>query len=416
MNLSLYIARKLYNNDDGSHKVSRPAIRIATLGVAIGLAVVLVSVAVVLGFKHTIRDKVVGFGSHITVANFITLQTSKTAPISINDSIVKVLGKIDGVNHVQRYAFTQGILKTEDDFLGVTLKGVDEMFDSTFIASNMVEGYVPHFSSEKSSNKILISKIIADKLHAKVGDRLFAYFLNNGEDVRARRFTVEGIYCTNLSKYDECTCFADLYTVCRLNSWEDNQVTGAEISLTDFSLLDNTEDIIINKVNKTHDSNGETFCSATVKEQAPQLFSWLDLLDLNVWIIMILMVAVAGFTIISGLLIIILERTSMIGVMKALGSRNRLVRHTFLWLAMFIVGKGIIWGNILGVGICIIQHFTGIIKLDPTTYYVDTVPVELSIPLWLLINACTVVICALVLVLPSFFVSNIHPARSMRYE
>lgn len=416
MNLPFYIARKIYGNDDGSHKVSRPAIRIATLGVAIGIAVVLVSVAVVLGFKHTIRDKVVGFGSHITVANFMTLQTTRPEPIDIDEAMMQRMRRIEGVSHVQRYAYTQGILKTDNDFMGITFKGVDEDFDTTFIASSIVEGEMPRFSREKSSNRILISRIIADKLNVKAGSQLYAYFLTGMDNVRARKFTVAGVYQTNLTKYDEVTCFADLYTVCKLNGWEKGQVTGAEMALSDFELLDHTYDIVIDSINKRLDKNGATFSSATIKEQSPQLFSWLDLLDMNVWIILILMVCVAGFTIISGLLIIILERTSMIGVMKALGARNGTVRHTFLWLAMFIVGKGILWGNVLGVGVCVVQHFTGLVKLDPTTYYVDTVPVELPPLLWIIINICTVIVCALVLVLPSFYVSNIHPAKSMRYE
>lgn len=416
MNLPFFLARKLYNGGDLGKKVSRPAVRIAMLGVAIGLAVVIISVSVVIGFKHTIRDKVVGFGSHITVANFKTLQTSHPAPIEIKDSMINVLSRIHGVKHVQRYAYIQGILKTDDDFLGVMFKGVDEGFDSTFIASNMVEGSVPAFSGEKSNNHILLSKTIADKLHATVGTKLYAYFLTGADNVRARRFTVSGIYQTNLARYDQNICFSDLYTVCKLNGWEANSVSGTELAINDFENLNDVEETIIQKVHHTADSKGETYCSATILEQSPQIFSWLDMLDMNVWIILILMVCVAGFTIVSGLLIIILERTSMIGVLKALGARNKLVRHTFINLALMIVSKGILWGNILGLGLFFLQKTTGIIKLDPATYYVDVVPLELPLLLWGIINIGTFVTCALVLVVPSFFVSNINPARSMRYE
>lgn len=415
MNLSFFLARKIEGSDNAARNVSKPAIRIATLGVAIGLAVILVSVAVVLGFKHTIRDKVVGFGSHIVVANFMTLQSSHPEPIEMTDSMLKVLRGIEGVKHVQRYAYTQGIIKTETDFLGVMFKGVDETFDTTFIASNLIEGEMPHFSREKSGNRILVSKIIADKLGLKAGEKVYAYFLSN-DDVRMRRYTVAGIYQTNLTRYDEAICFNDLYSVVKLNGWEENQVSGAEVTVDEYDKLDATEDIIIDKVNRTHDAQGATYCSSTVRDQNPQLFSWLDLLDLNVWIILALMLSVAGFTIVSGLLIIILERTKMIGVLKALGARNSLVRHTFMWHALFVVGKGMVWGNVLGLGICLIQHYTGIITLDPTTYYVKHVPVELSLPLWALINVCTIVVCTLVLILPSYYVSTIHPARSMRYE
>lgn len=399
-----------------SKKVSRPAITIATLGVAIGVAVVIVSMAVVLGFKHTIRDKVVGFGSHIVVENFMSLQTSKTEPIIVGDSLMNALRKIEGVKHVQRFALTQGIIKTDDDFLGVSFKGIDEDYDTAFIASSLVDGEMPRFSREKSTNKILVSKTIADKMQIKAGDKVFAYFMNDSTGVRARRFTVTGIYQTNLSKYDEVMCFADLYTVCKINGWNNEEALGTELLLNDIEETDAVEDRLIDEIHHHTDRNGATYCSATIREQSPQLFSWLDLLDLNVVIILALMLSVAGFTIISGLLIIILEKTSMIGVLKALGARNRLIRHTFLTLAMMIVGKGIFWGNVLGLGICLIQSSTGLIKLDPATYYVETVPVELTLTTWLLINIGTVIACTLVLVLPSFFTSSINPARSMRYE
>lgn len=413
---SLFIARRLYKGEGMSKKVSRPAIAIATLGVAIGVAVVIVSMAVVLGFKHTIRDKVVGFGSHVVVENFMSLQTSKTEPIVVGDSLMTALREIEGVRHVQRFAMTQGIIKTDNDFLGVTFKGVDEDFDTAFIASCLVEGELPRFSREKSSNKILVSRSIADKLQIKAGEKLFAYFMNDSTGVRARRFTVTGIYQTNLSKYDETMCFADLYTVCKINGWGNEEVLGTELLLNDIVETDAVEDRLIDHIHHHTDRNGATYCSATVREMSPQIFSWLDLLDLNVVIILALMLSVAGFTIISGLLIIILEKTSMIGVLKALGARNKLIRHTFLSLAMMIVCKGIFWGNVLGVGICLLQSATGLIKLDPATYYVDVVPVEITWPVWILINLGTIIACTLVLVLPSFFTSSINPARSMRYE
>lgn len=415
MNLHLFIARKMYNSEGDKQKVSRPAIRIATIGVAIGLAVMIVSVAIVLGFKHTIRDKVVGFGSHITVGNFYTLQSQHETPIQMNDSMMNVLRKMDGVKSVQRYAMAQGILKTDSDFLGVAFKGVAEEFDSTFISQNMNEGVIPQFSSEKSGNNILISQIMADKLGLKPGSKVFGYFLTNG-DVRMRRYTVSGIYQTNLTKFDESICFADLYSVVKLNGWESDQVTGAEMQLVDYDAIEKTYEHVIDSVNKHLDGYGETYSSLTIDEMNPQLFSWLSLLDLNVWIILALMLAVAGFTMVSGLLIIILERVQMIGILKAFGARNTSIRRIFLWFAVFIIGKGMLWGNILGIGICLIQKYAGVIKLDPTTYYVDTAPVEINIPLFVLLNVCTLIVSVLVLVLPSFFVSFIHPARSMRYE
>lgn len=415
MNLPLFIAKRIYSDNDAQQKVSKPAIRIATAGVAVGLAVMIVSVCIVLGFKHTIRDKVIGFGSHITVANFMTIHGNGQKPIAMNDSMTKVLRSVNGVRHVQRYALKQGILKTDSDFLGVAFKGIAAEYDTTFIHNNMVSGCIPTFSDEASHNKIVISKIMADMLKIKTGDKVFAYFIDN-DNVRMRRFLVSGIYQTNLTQYDKTICFTDLYTAVRLNGWNNDQVTGAEIIVNDFNKVNDVEDILVSKVNRTTDSYGETYSSETIQESNPQIFSWLDLLDLNVWIILALMLCVAGFTMISGLLIIIIERTNMIGVLKALGAKNKTIRKTFLWFAVFIIGKGMIIGNVIGLGLIIIQNITGMVTLDPSTYYVKTVPVEINIPLILLLNIATLLISVFVLIAPSFLISRIHPAKSMRYE
>ena len=415
MNLPLFIAKKIYGGKNEGKQVSRPAIRIATAGVAIGLAVMLISVSVVLGFKHTIRDKVIGFGSHIQVGSFMTLQTGDFYPIQMDDSMLTVLKTIPGVKHVQRYAMKQGILKTDHDFLGVIFKGIGAEYDTTFLHQNMRQGHIPRFTDNASSNKILISQSIADKLGVKANDKIYSYFIDkNG--VRTRRFTIEGVYQTNLSQYDDITCFTDLYTAVRLNGWEDDQTTGAELTVKDFSQLDDVENLVVKKVNRTLDHYGETYSSKTIRELCPQIFSWLDLLDLNVWIILALMIAVAGVTMISGLLIIILERTVMIGILKALGARNKTIRHTFMWFATFIIGKGMLIGNIVGLGLISLQQFTGLVKLNPQTYYVNTVPVEYNIPLFIILNIATLLICLFVLIAPSYLISHIHPAKSMRYE
>ena len=417
MNFPLFIARRIYSDHIGDQqKVSKPAIRIAVAGVAIGLAVMIISVCVVLGFKHTIRDKVVGFGSHIQVANFYTLQSSAIdQPIAIGDSMMNVLKRTDGVKHVQRFAMKQGILKTDNDFLGVMFKRVGPEFDSTFIHKSMVEGSIPHFSDQESTSRILISKDMASKLRVKAGDRIFAYFIGEG-GVRTRRFTISGVYQTNLAQYDKTTCFCDLYTARKLNAWTDDMVTGAELTVNDFKQLGTTANDIINRVNRTQDQYGNTFSSKTIRELSPQIFSWLDLLDLNVWIILAIMTAVAVVTMISGLLIIILERTTMIGVLKALGARNSTVRHTFLWFAAFIIGKGLLIGDALALALILLQKFTGFAKLDPQTYYVDVVPVELDWTLIVALNIATMLIALFVLIAPSYLVSHIHPAKSMRYE
>lgn len=415
MNLPLFLAKRIAHHTGDGRTVSRPTIRIAMAGVAIGLAVMMISVSVVLGFKHTIRDKVIGFGGQIQVANFLTLQTGDNYPIEMDDSMMAVLRATEGVKHVQRYTYIQGILKTNHDFLGMILKGIGAEYDTTFLQQYLKVGQLPKFSDNKDSNKLVISQSIANKLDIKVGDKLFAYFINQG-GVRMRRFTICGIYQTNLAQYDDVTCFTDLYTARKLNGWNDDQATGAEISLKDFKDADLVESRFVKYVNRTTDHYGETYSSKTIRDIAPQLFSWLDLLDLNVWIILALMMAVAGVTMISGLLIIILERTVMIGILKALGARNKTIRHTFIWFAAFIIGRGMLIGNIIALGLISLQRFTGLVKLNPQTYYVSTVPVEYNFLLFALLNLTTLLICVMVLIAPSYFISHIHPAKSMRYE
>ena len=374
MNLPFFIAKRIYGGKTEGKQVSRPAIRIATAGVAIGLAVMLISVSVVLGFKS-----------------------------------------IPGIKHVQRYALKQGILKTDNDFLGVVFKGVAPEYDTTFLHQNLVQGCIPRFNDTTTDNNILISKSIADKLGVKVNDKIYSYFIDK-DGIRTRRFKIQGIYQTNLSQYDDITCFADLNTIVKLNGWHDDQATGAELIVKDFNQLDNVENLVIKKVNRTLDHYGETYSSKTIRELCPQIFSWLDLLDLNVWVILALMIAVAGVTMISGLLIIILERTVMIGILKALGARNKTIRHTFMWFAAFIIGKGLLVGNLIGLGLITLQQFTGLVKLNPQTYYVSTVPVEYNIPLFIILNIATLLISLFVLIAPSYLISHIHPAKSMRYE
>lgn len=415
MNFPLFVAKRLFFDNGDSRKVSRPAITIATAGVAIGIAVMIVSVFVVLGFKHTIRNKVIGFGSHIQVTNFMTQMSSDQYPIVMSDSMMSVIRGIVGVKHAERFAYKQGILKTDSDFLGVMLKGVGPEFDSTFIHQNLIAGSIPKFADEAAGNKIVISKNIADKLNIKLGQRVFAYFINN-DGVRVRRFTIAGVYQTNLNQYDEVMCFTDLYTAVKLNGWKPDQASGAEVTVNDFDKVNTVEQQFVKKVNKTTDHYGETYTSQTIQDLNPQIFQWLDLLDMNVWIILALMISVAGVTMISGLLIIILERTTMIGVFKALGARNTTIRHMFLWFATFIIGRGLLIGNAVGIGFALLQKYLGVVKLNPATYYVSTVPIELNVPALLLINVLTLAVSVFVLIAPSYLISHIHPARSMRYE
>ena len=414
-NLPLFLARHIYDEKGDKKKVSRPAIRIATIGVAIGLAVMIVTVSVVLGFKHTIRDKVAGFGSHIQIQNIFAYTQAGNFPICLGDTLATAFKQVKEVRHIQRYTHTQGILKTDDDFMGVVLKGLGAEYDTQFLKESMIEGELPQFCDSASKYPLVISKTMADKLQLRVGDRLFAYFINN-DDIKARRFTIKGIYQTNMKRFDDIFCLTDIYVTNKLNGWRTDQCSGAELLINDFTQLEQIYPQIAEIANKTHDKDEQTLAAQTIMQAYPQVFSWLGLLDINVWIILALMTAVAGFTMISGLLIIILERTQMIGILKALGARNNTIRHTFLWFAAFIIGKGLFWGNIIGLGIVILQMKTGLVSLDPQTYYVNEAPMEINVPIIIALNLSTLIISVLVLIAPSYLVSRIHPARSMRYE
>ena len=413
--LSTFIAKRIYSDSGETKKVSTPAIYIATAGMAIGLAVMIISVSVVLGFKRTISEKVVGFGSHAVVRNFTSVQGESDLPISPSQVLLDSIRRAPGVRNIQRYALTQGILKTDSDFLGVAFKGVAQEYDTLFLHQNMRDGVLPPFSDAKSSNSIVVSKIIADKLHLSVGDKVFAYFLGD-EGVRTRRYRVAGIYCTNLTKYDESLVFTDLTAIQKINGWESGMVSGVEINVRDFHALDATSQWLSRHVNKKVDDLGNTLASSTIYEVNPQIFAWLDLLDLNVWLIFALMIAVAMVTMVSGLLIVILERVSMIGVLKALGARNVMIRNTFVWFGLFIVGRALVIGNVIGLALCLLQKYTGLLTLDPQTYYVSSVQIELNVPVILLINAATVLVSALILVLPTMLVSHVSPTRSMKFN
>ncbi len=415
MSLSLFLAKRIYKDPQNKEQASRPAIRIATIGVAIGIIVMLLSTCIILGFKQTIKDKVVGFGGHIQVANFLTQQTTDSYPIIVNDSIKSVIKKIDGVQHVSTFALKQGILKTNTDFLGISFKGVTKDFDNSFITQHLISGKFPLFGTPESKKSIVISATIANKLNLKEGDKVFAYFIDDN-DVRIRTFRVAGIYETNLSLFDNVTCFIDLQNIIKLNNWTNNQATGMEVTINNFDRLNEVSAQFINKINRTVDAEGNTYSSQTIKELVPQIFSWLNLLDINVWIILSLMILVASVTMVSGLLIIILERTNMIGLLKALGAKNKVIRSTFLYFAFFIIVRGMIIGNSIAFLLLLIQKYMGVVKLDANIYYVSVVPMQLNIPIIVLINLATVIISILVLIIPSYLIAHIHPSKSIKYE
>ena len=375
----------------------------------------IVAVAVVVGFKHEVRDKVVGLGSDITITHFDALKSYETIPVMMGDSLMNDLQATEGVKHVQRYSTKPGMIMTDDNFLGMVLKGVAQEYDWTFLRKHLLEGEIPVFSDSASANRTLISRTIANKLNIHTGDKLYTYYIE-GENVRARRLEVAGIYQTNFSLFDDLFLLTDLHTVNRLNNWKGDRVTGVELEVVDYDRLEDVKENIREKVDLQVNRYGNTYYTQTVEENNPQIFAWLDLLDMNVWVILILMTGVAGFTMISGLLIIILERTNMIGILKAVGADNLAIRKIFLSFSVFLIGRGMLWGNLIGLAFVVIQSQFRLFKLDPATYYVDSVPVEFNVWWWVLLNVCTMLVSVLMLVGPSYLITRIHPAKSIRFE
>lgn len=409
-----FIARRLYKSEQGSRSVSRPAVLIAQIGVALGLAVMLVTIAVSFGFKHEVREKAVGFSSHIHISNYESAQDFEALPVAADTSLLQMLASMKGVEHVQRYAVKPGVLRTDDDFIGYILKGVGEDYDLSFYAQYLKEGIVPQFSDSVASGNILLSRAIADKLQLGVGDKVDSYFLQG--TMRARRYTVAGIYETGFNEYDRLFVIADLKAVQALNRWEPDQVTGVEVALSDFNKVEDMNWELGTLLDRTEDKYGNQYLVQSVTDINPGLFAWLDVLDMNVWLILALMIGVAGFTMISGLLILIIERTQFIGILKALGASNASVRKAFLYLAMLIIGKGMLWGNIVGLGLCAVQKFTGLIPLDPANYYLDRVPIEFNWLFILAVNVVMFVLSVLILIVPSHLISRIYPTKAMRFE
>lgn len=414
MNLELFIAKRIHFSKDGEREVTPPIMRIAIIGIALGLAVMILAVAIVIGFKKEIRNKVIGFGSHIQISNFDNNTSYESVPIAVSDTLLAEIDSFSDIRHIQPFATKPGILKTDSDFQGIVLKGVDRNFEWTFFKKNLKSGDTLALNTDETSNEAIISKYLADLLSLKVGDSFLTYFVK--DDVRARKFHIKGIYETGFIDYDKLFVLTDIRQIQRLNKWDKDEVSGLEILVDDYDNVAKTSEDLYFKLSNQQDRNGNTLYTRSIRELNPMIFDWLDVQDINVIIILILIIAVAGFTMISGLLIIILERTNMIGVLKALGENNGSIRKIFLYISFFLIGKGMLWGNFLGVSLCLIQHYFHVIKLDSSVYYLDAVPIDLNVGALLLLNAGTLIVSMLMMLVPSYLITRIDPVKSIRFE
>lgn len=415
MNLEFFIAKRLVSGRESKGYVSRSIVNITTFGISLSLAVMIVSMAVVTGFKKNIINKVVGFGGHILIENMDSNTSYETNPISTQQKFLPILKTNNGIKHIQEYCITAGIIKTKEEIQGIVLKGVGSDYDWSFFQHNLVDGHVFSVSDSGLSNNILISRTLANMLKLKTGEDVAMYFVKNPP--RMRRFKIVGLYETGLEDdFDKKMVICDIKHVQNLNKWERSQISGFEIIINDFGNLSEMKSEVENTVGTEFQPDGSALKVQSIKEKYPQLFDWLGLVNMNVWIILTLMLLVAGFNMISGLMILVLERTNMIGLLTSLGARSASIRKIFIYQSGFLVLKGLFWGNVIGIVLCILQYQFHIIKLNQASYFINTVPINLNILYIVILNIGTLTAVLLMMIIPSMVISKISPDTTLRYD
>ncbi|HAQ20251.1 MAG TPA: ABC transporter permease [Prolixibacteraceae bacterium] len=417
MNIDLYIARRIFSAKENRNNLSHRIVNIALFGIVLGLVVLILSVAIVTGYKSEVGRKVIGFGSHLQIVNLDSNQSYETIPISQDQPFLDDLKSIEGIRHVQIFATKPGIIRTDDEIQGVVLKGIGPDFDWSFFEENKVEGSRFQVQDTIRSNQIWMSEQMANMLKLKLGDDLVMFFIHESETLpRQRKFQLAGIYKTSLEEFDRMFVLVDINHIRRLNNWKNDEVSGFEILVNDFKTLSDQERAVHNLLLRNTAADSPVLQVVSIKEKYRHIFDWLSLLDMNVWVILALMVLVAGFNMVSGLLVVILERAQMIGILKAMGAQNWSIRKVFLYFSVLLILKALVIGNILGVGICLIQQYTHVLKLDPTSYYLEYVPINLNMWHLVLLNLGTMVITMLMLLLPSYFITKVSPEKIIRFE
>jgi len=400
------IAQRLYFSEENHQRSSRPAVRVALGGIIIGVLVMIVAISVVVGFKQEITQKVAGFGSHVQVVNFDNNSTYELQPIQVSDSMLQTIRAVPHVAHVSTFASKPGIIKTDSAFQGIIFKGTDYW---EYFAQNIVEGALP-----TAANEVLLSTELAQQLQLRVGEQFLCYFIQ--ENLRVRRLYITGLYNTCMSEMDQMFVLGDIALVRQLNAWKENQVSGIEVLVDDFRHLESvTEGVYYVTANRL-DEQGNSLYTQNLQQLNPNIFAWLDLLDMNVVIIIVLMLCVSGFSIVTGLIILILDSVQLIGTMKALGANNQFVRKVFIYQAILLISKGLLWGNAIGLVLCALQYFTHIIPLDAASYYVSYVPMAFPWVGWLLLNVGTLLVSWVILLAPSAIITQISPAKVMHFE
>ncbi len=413
MNLEYYIAKRIHFGKDKANRFSSPAIGIAISSIAVGIAVMLIAIMIIIGFKSSITETVVSFGAHIRITNFDNNSSFESIPIRYDSALVQKIKHVPGVKSVHRYATKPGILKTKDDFQGIVIKGLSADFGDDYFRKNIDQGKMFHFDPSKRNDSVVISASLSKLLNLQVNDPIDAYFFQ--DNIKVRRFRVCGIYETNFPEFDQLFMFADIRHINSLNEWDEDEVSGYEVIVDGFDYLDEAaNDIFL--LTQAEMSANSSLLTRSIKEVYPDIFSWLGMLDVNVWIILSLITLVAGFNMISGVLILILEKANMVGIVKALGMKDWSIRKVFLYQAAFLTGRGMLFGNIIALIFYFVQSQYGLFTLDPTNYYVYEVPVKLKLMHLLMLNAGTLTIIVLMMIIPSILIKKISVTRVINYE
>lgn len=423
MTFSAYIAKRILQNNRTDHHMSKPIVKIGIIGIALGVAIMIITMAVVTGFQQQITQKIIAFNAHLRISDYNQNTSEEPNPIAFNEDVLKKISQTNNVKHIQPFITKLGILKTKDENETVLLKGVSAEFDWNYLKPYVTEGAVLNLNKNETSNDIVISQAIASRLNIKLNQKFIVYFLTKKKladttlsgqnyidyEFRSRAFIVKGIFNTGFADFDRNLVFVDLRQIQKLNYWQSNEVAGYEVFLHDFEKLDASLETL-------NDVVGYDYTVASVKQIQNSIFSWLDMVDVNAIIIITLMVLVAAINMISALLILILERTNMVGILKALGMANVNVRRIFFQVSLQLLIRGLLIGNIIGIGLCWLQLHFKLMALNSQTYYLSYVPINLSLVHIILINLGTTAICLLMMFLPTLILNKITPIKAIRFS
>jgi lipoprotein-releasing system permease protein len=419
MNFEVNIARRFIKNQTGNQNYTTPIIRLSVVAITLSLAIMIISVATVTGFKREIRNRVIGFGGHIQITNFDSNNSLESSPIDRNQDFLATLKNIPGIKNIQVFATKPAMIKTKTEIQGIIMKGIGPDFDTSFFTQNLVEGHMPKIVDSVKTNDVLISKKLASLLRLKLGDKFTAYFIDErikATPINRRVFSICGIYQTSLEEFDEQFILGDIGHIQKMNDWDSSKIGGFEILIDDYDNIDYLTEAVRGYAEFRFMGDGSRLKVTSIKDKYPQIFDWLNLLNMNVWAILIIMICVAIINMVSGLIILILDRTPSIGLLKALGTTNVSMRKIFLYQAVYLIFRGMIWGNLLAVVLLLTQDKFHLIKLNQESYFIDYAPVNFNLGHIVLINIAALATIFIFMLLPVIIISRIQPVKTLRYN